>query len=97
MSVAGHSLRRALTLVSIVCASLNSRTMTAAVSGKRRGAHTVGLAGQRTMITAGISFASTSSTTIASVVLMLALASTVTGDDGDTAELAFRLGPGLRS
>jgi hypothetical protein len=61
-SVLAHSGRLALMPASVVAASANSRAMWAAVSGKRRGWQTVGLAGHLTMTTAGVSSASTSST-----------------------------------
>jgi hypothetical protein len=61
-SAAAHSFRPALIAASVVWASANRRAMTVAVSGKRRGCSTVGLAGQRMMTAAGVSSASTSST-----------------------------------
>jgi hypothetical protein len=59
--------RRFLPLIRVrsVAAVANSRTMAAAISGKRRGWHAVGLAGQVMMTTAGVSPASTSSIRIA--------------------------------
>jgi hypothetical protein len=57
-----HSFRLALIAASSVAAVANSLATTAAASGNRCGCSTVGFSGQVTITTAGVSFASTSST-----------------------------------
>jgi hypothetical protein len=59
-----------LILANVLAASANSRAMTAAVSGKRRGWTTVALSGHLMMTTAGVSSASTSSIVSVSTAVM---------------------------
>jgi hypothetical protein len=70
----------ALILAKEVAPSANRRVMTAAVSGKRRGSHTVGCSGQTILITAGMSAGWTKTTSMVSPdVLIVPLASGVMG------------------
>ena len=61
--------------------------MTAAVSGKRRGSHTVGCSGQTILTVAGMSSGATSSTVIVSWGDWVIWDSPRMVDDGDKAEL----------
>src|SRR5215217_4351960 len=78
---------------SVVDASANMRATSLAGWGKRRGAHTVGCSEQLILITAGMLSGCTSSTVTTSWGDWVIWHSART-DDWDTAELAFRRGPG---
>jgi hypothetical protein len=85
----------ALRLASTTCARANSCAICAATSGKRLGSTPVGASGQTMRTAAGRPRGSTNSIFRWSW-LIWAEAKGVMGEDWDTAELAFRLGPGER-